>query len=551
MRMTNKIMHNNSLYNINNNKVLQDKLSTQMSTKKKISRPSDDPVIAIRALRLRSDVAQITQYYSKNAKDAESWLKVTGDALETTAEILKSMAGLCTQGAVKVFDASNVAIVVEQLKELKEEFYSTGNVDYAGRYMFTGYRTDTPLTYIENLPENPADPAYRNYSITEQLDASIVDEINYTKIGGLKGVTKDTYDPVPGEAEKEEEIKNHNIYRIRLSYDNIKVDPNDPATIPKITMITKADRDASVLNGTAPTETDLISDALGNITVISSSTETDGAGNLSPQDYVLANPDKAVLIPETGELLIGADLYTNSFQGMDADTEIRVNYQKDSWKKGDMRPQHYFACDDITDPANPIKYNQAEDANGQKYIPCDRINQYMEYDVGYNQRIRVNTNANEVFTLDMDRNIDDMEKMLAQLKEIEDIKTDLENMLKGMDEGAPGYDNLKTSYDAAEKAHAYVRENAQKMFEGLITKVQKISDYTSLAITDNGTRANRLDLISNRLMTQKSTFETLQSANEDIDVTEVTVQLTSMNYSYQSALLATGKILQNSLMNYI
>ena len=97
MRMTNKIMQNNSLYNINNNKELQDKLSTQMSTKKKISRPSDDPVIAIRALRLRSDVSQITQYYSKNAKDAESWLKVTGDALETTAEILKSMAGLCTR----------------------------------------------------------------------------------------------------------------------------------------------------------------------------------------------------------------------------------------------------------------------------------------------------------------------------------------------------------------------------------------------------------------------------------------------------------------------
>ena len=51
MRMTNKIMQNNSLYNINNNKVLQDKLSTQMSTQKKITRPSDDPVIAIRALK--------------------------------------------------------------------------------------------------------------------------------------------------------------------------------------------------------------------------------------------------------------------------------------------------------------------------------------------------------------------------------------------------------------------------------------------------------------------------------------------------------------------
>ena len=549
MRMTNKIMQNNSLYNINNNKELQDKLSTQMSTKKKISRPSDDPVIAIRALRLRSDVSQITQYYSKNAKDAESWLKVTGDALETTAEILKSMAGLCTQGAVKVFDASNVSIVVEQLKELKDEFYSTGNVDYAGRYMFTGYRTDTSLTFIENLPENPNDPAYRKYSITEQLDASAVDVVNYTNIGDLKGTTKDTYDPTTGAAEEEADITNNDIYRIRLSYDNIKADDTNK---PTITTVIKSDRDDSIKNGTAPVENTLI--APGDITVISSTVETDTNATpptMSAQDYVLANPDKAVLIPETGELLIGADLYANKFQTMDADTEIRVNYQKDSWKKGDMRPQHYFACSDITDPAKEIKYNQAEDANGNKYIPCERIKQNMEYDVGYNQRICVNTNAHEVFTMDMDRNVDDLEQMLAELKEIEDIKTDLENMLKGMDEGAAGYDNLKASYAAAEKAHAFIRENAQKMFEGMITKVQKISDFTSLAITDNGTRASRLDLISNRLMTQKSTFETLQSANEDIDVTEVTVQLTSMNYSYQSALLATGKILQNSLMNYI
>lgn len=549
MRMTNKIMQNNSLYNINNNKELQDKLSTQMSTKKKISRPSDDPVIAIRALRLRSDVSQITQYYSKNAKDAESWLKVTGDALETTAEILKSMAGLCTQGAVKVFDASNVSIVVEQLKELKDEFYSTGNVDCAGRYMFTGYRTDTSLTFIENLPENPNDPAYRKYSITEQLDASAVDVVNYTNIGDLKGTTKDTYDPTTGAAEEEADITNNDIYRIRLSYDNIKADDTNK---PTITTVIKSDRDDSIKNGTAPVENTLI--APGDIKVISSTVETDTNATpptMSAQDYVLANPNEAVLIPETGELLIGADLYANKFQTMDADTEIRVNYQKDSWKKGDMRPQHYFACSDITDPAKEIKYNQAEDANGNKYIPCEKIKQNMEYDVGYNQRICVNTNAHEVFTLDMDRNVDDLEQMLAELKEIEDIKTDLENMLKGMDEGAAGYDNLKASYAAAEKAHAFIRENAQKMFEGMITKVQKISDFTSLAITDNGTRASRLDLISNRLMTQKSTFETLQSANEDIDVTEVTVQLTSMNYSYQSALLATGKILQNSLMNYI
>lgn len=550
MRMTNKIMQNNSLYNINNNKELTNKLSTQMSTKKKLTRPSDDPVIAIRALRLRSDVSQITQFYERNAKDGESWLKVTGDALETTSEILKSMIGLCTQGAVKDFDAGNMAIVIAQLKELKNEFYSTGNVDYAGRYMFTGYRTDTPLTFTENLSENPADPSYRNFEITEQLDVSAFDTINYTNIGDLKGVTKDNYDPVnDGVKEEEADITNSNIHRIRLSYDAIKADNTNK---PTITMISEADKQAAAVNGTKPQETTLI--APGDIEVVSSTAVP------NPYDYVLANPGKAVLIPETGELLIGEDLYNNnpSLSNMDAGTEMRITYQKDSWKKGDMQPQHYFACKDVTDPNKVIEYNHAEYENTannpptiDKYIPCDKVTQFIEYDVGYNQRIRVNTTADEVFTMDMDRNIDDMENALAKLEEIEAIKKDLEKMMDGMEPGEAGYANLKASYDAAEKAHTYVRENMQKMMEGLITKTQEISDFTSLAITDNGTRASRLDLISNRLMTQKSTFETLQSANEDIDVTEVTVKLTSMDYSYQSALLATGKILQNSLMNYI
>ena len=34
MRITNKIMQNNSLYNINNNKVTEDQLNTMMSTGK-------------------------------------------------------------------------------------------------------------------------------------------------------------------------------------------------------------------------------------------------------------------------------------------------------------------------------------------------------------------------------------------------------------------------------------------------------------------------------------------------------------------------------------
>ena len=185
-------MQNNSLYNINNNKQLVDKLSTMMSTNKKITRPSDDPVIAVRALRLRSDVAQVAQYHEKNAEDAVSWLKVTEDSLNTTTEVIRKMMEQATRAAGgKDLDCGNLEIIVTQLKSLRDEYYGIGNVDFAGRYIFTGFRTDTSLSYTEDTEEE--------FKIYEKLDMSAVDTLNYTSIGNLKGISKENYDPEAAE----------------------------------------------------------------------------------------------------------------------------------------------------------------------------------------------------------------------------------------------------------------------------------------------------------------------------------------------------------------
>ena len=134
MRITNKIIQNNNLANINTNKIYQDTLSTQMSTQKKISRPSDDPVVAIRALRLRSNVTELTQYYSKNIPDAESWLDVTEDSLNNLTEVITKMIEQCTKGANGELTASDREIILEQLNSLAEEVYTTGDADYARQH---------------------------------------------------------------------------------------------------------------------------------------------------------------------------------------------------------------------------------------------------------------------------------------------------------------------------------------------------------------------------------------------------------------------------------
>ena len=59
MRITNNMMLNNSMNNINGNKINVNNMNNQMSSQKKIQRPSENPVIAIRSLRLRSDLSEI------------------------------------------------------------------------------------------------------------------------------------------------------------------------------------------------------------------------------------------------------------------------------------------------------------------------------------------------------------------------------------------------------------------------------------------------------------------------------------------------------------
>ena len=59
MRITNRMMTNNMLGNINKNKLNVSRLEEQYSTGKKIQRPSEDPIVTVRALKLRTNLTEL------------------------------------------------------------------------------------------------------------------------------------------------------------------------------------------------------------------------------------------------------------------------------------------------------------------------------------------------------------------------------------------------------------------------------------------------------------------------------------------------------------
>lgn len=506
MRMTNKIMRNNSLYNINLNKTLEDKLTNQMTNQSKIVRPSDDPVIAIRALRLRSNVTNVTQYYDKNAPDADQWLNVTGKAMSTVNTILTDLYKQAEDASNKYLGSEDLSIILEQMESLTDEFYSSGNVDYAGRYVFSGYRTDTTITFtaeqIKEMGEHPV-----RYDIEENLGYEDISTVSYTNYEDLTD---------------EQKISNHTLYRFRLAYDNTDGTAADGVT-PTLALKDKNGVNKAGNNPTMQT----FDNAEEAYKAVAEGTLTGGA--------------VAAYIPSTGEIVFSEEYYKANYEDGD---QIAVNYSKSNWQEGDINPVHYFKCVETTD------YNDPAKAKSVNYN-FTQEDQSIYYDVGFNQQIQVNTTADEIFHHAVRRDIEDFNHFMTQLKDVEKKIADIEEEMSLTEEGTAAYTALEKKLEAANKAYTYVRDNIQTKFENQITKYQQYMDDSNIAITNNATRGSRLDLISDRLMNQKTTFKELQSNNEDIDVTEVAVELSSADLTYQAALMATSKIMQTNLMNYI
>lgn len=525
MRITNKIMQNNNLSNINTNKIYQDTLSNQMSTQKKVNRPSDDPVVSIRALRLRGNVTEVSQYYSKNIPDAESWLSVTEDSLKNLTTIITNMIKQCTKGSNGDLTSEDREIILEQLKALGDEVYSTGDADYAGRYVFTGYRTDTSLSFSN--AEN------KKYSITEQLDSSDLDDVTVVKTYAmvndgsgnmvkvdLTDLNSTNYQSIKVE---EKDVSSVTIHRMRLAYNSCD------DTAPQISFKEKGTNGYNDVTLNAVTMHDY-EDPYTQV--------GDGAGQ-----------HPVIFVPETGEVLMSDSVYNRLMLAKDDaatagtdEGEIRVTYEKSDWVKGDLRPEHYFYCKENPGAAGEVEYNPS-------YLTANAERQDIEYDVGFNQTIRVNSTADECFQPGIGREVDDLVHAMEDVLEMEGIVGDLEEMLKT----ATTTDKpiIESRLAAAKHALTLRKDKAQKMFEGSITTMQAYLDDANLCITNCGTRSSKLELIENRMQTQKTTFETLKSDNEDVDVTEVIINLTSAEMTYQAALMATGKVAQTTLLNYL
>ena len=184
MRTTNNMLINNMVRYLGNNLDRMQLYQSRLATGKMVRKPSDDPVIAARSLKLRTDVSEIEQY-QRNIKDAQSWLELTESTLGNIGDVLHRARELAVQASNGIYGPDDLAKIKEEIGQLRTQIIHFANTTYAGRYIFSGYKTDTKL-----INDDESDPMFGTFHIdvlnSEDIkyEIGIGDDININVPGG-------------------------------------------------------------------------------------------------------------------------------------------------------------------------------------------------------------------------------------------------------------------------------------------------------------------------------------------------------------------------------
>lgn len=131
----------NRLQGINSNLV---DTQQQISTGKKVNKPSDDPVAAARILKLDQELKRVDTY-ERNANLADNRLKQEENALAGAVDIIQRVRELTVQAGSGSLSANDRQSISAELKERLGQLANiTNSRDASGEYIFSGFQGQTP-----------------------------------------------------------------------------------------------------------------------------------------------------------------------------------------------------------------------------------------------------------------------------------------------------------------------------------------------------------------------------------------------------------------------
>ena len=114
---------------------------TQVSSGKKLNKPSDDPLGAVNDLGIRTDLAKNAQY-QKNINQAQTWVGAYDSALSEAKNLIDTANEIAIAMANDTYDETARLGAAQELESILTAMTDLANTEVQGKYVFSGFRTD-------------------------------------------------------------------------------------------------------------------------------------------------------------------------------------------------------------------------------------------------------------------------------------------------------------------------------------------------------------------------------------------------------------------------
>lgn len=163
-RVTQSMLSTQLLRNLNTNMSRMEHQLNQLSTTKKINKPSDDPVGITYSLRYRSELAANEQY-QRNIDSTLSYIDFTDTLMDQAGEIMHRANTLAVRASNGTNPPSAMEAIAIELRELKQQLVDIGNSKLNGKYVFNGQKTDIPPYNEATAATDVTDPHYIYFEV--------------------------------------------------------------------------------------------------------------------------------------------------------------------------------------------------------------------------------------------------------------------------------------------------------------------------------------------------------------------------------------------------
>lgn len=163
-RVTQGMMNTQMLRNLNNNMTRMDNLQNQLSTGRRINKPSDDPVGISFSMRYRSELSSNEQYQS-NVDAGLSWLSFSDTTMNQAGSVMQRARELAVAASNGTNPQAALDTMKKEVDQLYEQIVDIGNSQFNGKYVFNGQLTDVKPYTLANAKIESTDNSLIEFEV--------------------------------------------------------------------------------------------------------------------------------------------------------------------------------------------------------------------------------------------------------------------------------------------------------------------------------------------------------------------------------------------------